>query len=368
MTVQCGRAALLALALACAGSPRGPCLPDPPPGTLGSVCGFQNPEDVEAIPKLGLLLVSQLRSVDGERPGSIAALPIDSAGRPLGEPRRLWPSPRFGAAQRPPLLGDPECRTPPDPASFAPHGIHALPPDASGVVRVAAVGHGDREALELFYLEGPGDTATLNWAGCVPLPETTVGNDVVFEADGAVVVSNYMPAAGGLGMVYHSLRSALGASTGNLMRWSRSEGWRDLPGSEARTPNGLASSADGSLFYAETGAGFVSRIPQQGLAPGRLPERVETGGNPDNLSWGPEGKLLVVVHTDGVAFFGCALGGRPCETGWVLFEIDPVTLEARELLRHSGEVVGAAASAAAVGERIYLGAVFDDRIAVWRPR
>ena len=83
---------LLALTLACAGAPRGDCMPDPLPGELGSVCGFQNPEDVEAVPELGLLLVSQLRSVDGSVPGSLAALPVDAAGRPVGAPRTLWPS------------------------------------------------------------------------------------------------------------------------------------------------------------------------------------------------------------------------------------------------------------------------------------
>ncbi|NRA01762.1 MAG: hypothetical protein HRU00_04080 [Myxococcales bacterium] len=359
---------LLALTLACAGAPRGDCMPDPLPGELGSVCGFQNPEDVEAVPELGLLLVSQLRSVDGSVPGSLAALPVDAAGRPVGAPRTLWPSPRFGAAQRLPRLGEAGCTVPPALETFAPHGIHALPTDPAGVVRVAAVGHGEREAVELFYLEGRDDDATLNWAGCVLLPESTTGNDVVIEADGALVVSNYMPDARAVGMLYHSLRSALGAATGDLMRWSRASGWRHLEGSAARTPNGVASSPDGFLFYAETGAGRVSRIPRSGLAPGGSPEWIETGGSPDNLSWSLDGKLLAVVHTDGAAFFACALGGLPCETGWSLFEIDPKTLEARERLHHSGEVVGAVASAAALGDRIYLGAVFDDRIAVWRPR
>ncbi len=342
-------------------------MPDPLPGELGSVCGFQNPEDVEAVPELGLLLVSQLRSVDGSVPGSLAVLPVDAAGRPVAAPRKLWPSPRFGAAQRLPRMGEAGCTGPPDPETFAPHGIHALPSDPAGVVRVAAVGHGAREAVELFYLEGRDDDATLNWAGCVPLPESTTGNDVVIEPDGALVVSNYMPAAGGVAMLYHSLRSELGAATGDLMSWSRASGWRHLEGSAARTPNGVASSPDGFLFYAETGAGWVSRIPRGGLAPDASPERIETGGNPDNLSWSLAGKLLAVVHTDGLAFVSCALGGLPCETGWSLFEIDPSTLDARELFHHSGEVIGAAASATPLGDRIYIGAVFDDRVGVWLP-
>jgi hypothetical protein len=51
----------------------------------------------------------------------------------------------------------------------------------------------------------------------------------------------------------------------------------------------------------------------------------------------------------------------------VLLEIDPATMAVTEVLRHEGAVVGAVASAQQVGERVYLGAVFGDRIGVWNP-
>jgi hypothetical protein len=64
----------------------------------------------------------------------------------------------------------------------------------------------------------------------------------------------------------------------------------------------------------------------------------------------------------------CALGRLPCRTGWSIFEIDPASLRATLLLHHDGSVVGGVASAAEFDGRFYFGAVFDDRIGVWRGR
>ena len=58
----------------------------------------------------------------------------------------------------------------------------------------------------------------------------------------------------------------------------------------------------------------------------------------------------------------CAFGRQPCRSGWAVYEIDPVTLAARPVLEHDGEDLGAVATALEVNGRIYLGAVFDDRV------
>ena len=63
----------------------------------------------------------------------------------------------------------------------------------------------------------------------------------------------------------------------------------------------------------------------------------------------------------------CRWRRGPCRTAWALLEIAPDFSGARELLRHDGAVVGAAASAAEVDGRFYIGAVFDDRIGLYRP-
>jgi hypothetical protein len=128
-------------------------------------------------------------------------------------------------------------------------------------------------------------------------------------------------------------------------------------------------SPDGTgVFYAETGSGRVSRVTRLGAAPGQGAAHVSIGGNPDNLSLSPRGTILAATHTDGAAFLLCAFGRRPCRTGWSIFEIDPANLRATLLLHHDGSTVGAVASAAEFDGRMYFGAVFDDRIGVWRGR
>jgi hypothetical protein len=352
---------------ACRSAPRGACDPDPPPGTVGSVCGFANPEDVEVVQPAGLLLVSEMRR--GQAGGSIAALPLDPAAQRGASPRRLWPT-RDAARDISPKApaGDPACTRPPAADAFAPHGITSAPTETPGVIRIAVVAHRARDAIELFDLSGVGDGATLSWCRCVPLPPHTVGNDVSIASDGEIVVSNYMPAMGRWSGLYYTLKSAFGANTGDVMAWRSGQGWRHLTGTASPCPNGVLVSPEGtSVFYAETGSGKVSRVPRTGTARGKASAHVSIGGNPDNLALSPRGTILAATHTDGAAFLLCAFGRQPCRTGWSIFEIDPATLRATLLLHHDGSVVGAVASAAEFDGRFYFGAVFDGRIGVWRP-
>src|SRR4029434_2305928 len=110
--------ALVVLALGCGGRSRDACDPVPPLGTLGTICGFTNPEDVEAVPAAGLLIVSEMRRRDGAGGALVALVP------PLTAPRPLWPT--GDSAQdvgTGPPPGDPACTAPPPADRFSPHGI-----------------------------------------------------------------------------------------------------------------------------------------------------------------------------------------------------------------------------------------------------
>jgi len=360
--------ALAAVVTGCATDPRGPCTPQPPAGTVGSICGFHNPEDVEPVPAADVLLVSELRR--GGSDGALQALPLHPSAPEQLRPRRLWPTgdPSRDREKASPPLGDPACTDPPDAATFAPHGIATATTETPGFVRLAVVAHGQREAIELFDLVGRGEAAKLVWRGCIPMPPNTAANDVSFAPDGEVVVSNYMPSLHGWWGLYYTIKSALGSNTGDVMAWRPGQGWRHLPGSAAPSPNGVLVSPDGTMvYYAETGSGRVSRVPRTGGSADAAPQSVSIGGNPDNLFLSPRGTVLAATHTDGAAFLLCAFGLVPCRTGWSLFEIDPATMRATELLHHDGSVVGGVASAAEVEGTTYFGAVFDDRIGMWRP-
>ena len=313
---------------------------------------------MEAIPAAGILLVSEMRPLVGGGAGGGAIVAITG---PDAQPRRLFPP---GRESREPLVGDPACTTPPPDGAFAPHGITSAPTGTPGVFRIAAVGHRYREAIELFDLAGEREHATLAWRGCVPMPPGTVGNDLAIAPDGEIVVSNFQPSMEGFWLLYYNALGGLGVNTGDVLAWQPGRGWRHIPGSAARTPNGIAVSRDGTtVFVAETAAGRVAVLPRAGGTVRRVP----VVGSPDNLAWTARGTLVSGSHRLSPRMLACLFGRTPCRSPWSLVEVDPATFQTRELLRHEGEVVGAVASAAEFGGCTYLGAVFDDRIGVVCP-
>ena len=355
----------LGLAVGCGSEPpRGACVPQPAPGTMGAVCGFSRPEDLEIVPGAGLMLVSQMRPLFGSGEGSIAAVTLDSLGAATATIWQIWPPgtgtpPASPAAT--PVVGDPACTTSPDALMFSPHGLNTRRLD-DDTVRVAIVGHGLREAVELFDLLGHGRTAVLAWRGCVPLPPHPAGNDLALAADGAIVVANCLPSFGGLRGAASMLGANLGMATGDVMRWMPGMGWHHIEETTARMANGIAiDAASGTTYYSETGAGQIARIAANGITRASVP------GRPDNLSWSSRGTLLVGTHMANAAFARCAFGRTPCRSAWALLEIDPRTLATTTLLLHDGSVVGAVAGAAEFNGRYYFSAVFDDRIGVWQP-
>jgi len=363
-----------ALTAACGGEPRGPCEPTPPPGEIGSICGFENPEDVAWLPAAGLLLVSQMRHTGEGAGGSLAALALGRTGDPIAPARRLWP-PAPAAAEGEPSthapVGDPGCTRPPQAARFAPHGLAAGAPEPDGALPIAVVGHGEREAVELFALRGAGEAAALRWTGCVPLPANAVGNDVWLAANGEIWVTNYQPALTGLRGLYYTIVGGLGLPTGEVLRWrpagAPASGWEAIPDTRGPNPNGLVLAPGGAtLGVAFTGARAVAIRP---LAPGGDAARdIGVGGHPDNLLWSSRATLLVPVHTSGFAFLRCRFGALPCTSAWKLMDVDPVHGVASERFAHDGSRIGAVSSVAEVGKRLYFGSVFDDRIGVWIER
>jgi len=366
--LSAGRSLLLAaaLAVACSGGvPRGPCQPAPPAGVLGSVCGFENPEDVAWVPAARLLLVSQMRHPGDAMGGSLSALTLGPAGEPIAPPRRLWPpsdAAADGEREAPAPSGNSTCTAPPGAAGFSPHGLAAGAPGPGGEIPVAVLGHGVREAVELFALRGAGEAATLRWKGCVRLPANATGNDVWLGEDGALWVTNYQPAVGGLRGFYYTIVGGLGLPTGEVLRW-RSSRWESIPGTRGANPNGLVLMPGGeTLAVAFTGAGSVGLRP---LAPeAGSPRDIEIDGHPDNLALSSRTTLLALVHTSGLASLRCRLGARPCTSPGKLIEIDPATGVASERFSHDGSRIGGLSSVTEVGDRLYFGAVYDDRIGV----
>ena len=283
-----GRSLLLAaaLALACSGGePRGPCDAAPPPGALGSVCGFENPEDVAWVPAARLLLVSQMRH-PGDAGGRLARRAHARSRRRAdrGAAQAVAAGGRRGRRRarrrcRPPAI--PPARIRPTPRASRRTGSPSGAPGPDGEIPVAVVGHGVREAVELFALRGAGEAATLRWQGCVRLPENATGNDVWLGEDGALWVTNYQPAVGGLRGLFYTIVGGLGLPTGEVLRW-RASRWESIPGTRGANPNGLLLLPGGeTLAVAFTGAGSVGLRP---LAPGAGSPRDDRNRRPPRQS------------------------------------------------------------------------------------
>jgi hypothetical protein len=318
---------------------------------LGSICGFDHPEDLEWVEGAGVVLASGLALGAG-----MHAIEVDALARPDAAPWRIWPDGDVEPATA--ASGDPSCTTPPEPASFMAHGMSAR--SDAGAVTVAVVGHGAREAIELFALEGKGRSAALRWTGCVPLPKDAMGNDVAIAPDGEIVVTKFIPRTEGIGLRYEALRASVGFDSGEVLAWSRERGWRAIAGTRGAGPNGMVLSADGELVYfAENGEQRVVRVPRAGATAEQPAAFAELPSNVDNISWA-DGRLLAVVHLGGArALF------QDCLLHWAVYEVDPDSLAVRELLDHEGEVLCGATSVAKVGERYLIGSMNETRIGVW---
>jgi hypothetical protein len=336
----------------CNGGERPPCSLD---GEIGTVCGFRNPEDLELVEQAGVVLVSNMRFdgpvVDG---GYIAAVVPGQ-----WTPRIVWGTAEATASAPEPALGDASCTQPPDPLALYPHGLTSKRRDGRTLVYMAAHKgeEGGREAVEIFELEGEADTVRLTWKACVPTEDEIQANDLVVADDETIVVSNYVPDWS----IRHTLRAAiLGQNTGDVMVWRPQSGWSHLAGTESRMANGVALSRNGqTLFYSETLGGKLHRRPLDSES-GAID--VDIPGAPDNLTWTRRGTLLLATHTSGLRFLLCSFGRAPCRSSWEVYEIDPDTLAVTRLLSHSGEKIGAVATALQVGDALLLSSVFDDRI------
>ena len=93
------------------------------------------------------------------------------------------------------------------------------------------VGHGAREAIEVFELDAGGALPTMKWIGCIPAPEGTQRiNSITALPAGFLGATNFDPTGG------------------ELWEWHPIIGWIEVPGSQMRGPNGLVSSNDGRWF------------------------------------------------------------------------------------------------------------------------
>ena len=163
----------------------------------------------------------------------------------------------------------------------------------------------------------------------------------------------------------------LDSDTGHVYAWSQADGWSVVAGSRGPLPNGIALAADEDALYVNMY--FAGEVRKLGLASGKVVAAYQ-GGNPDNSTWGSDGRLLVATHTAGLSDLSACMGltSGSCGFAFRVVSLDPDTLASRTLLEHEGAPMGAVTVALEGVKtdleidgdgRLYLGTFAGDRIA-----
>jgi len=328
-----------------------------PADTMRPLCGVQNPEDVVALPDGRWLIASQLRR-PGDPPGGLLAFTLDGdAVVPLvgvGVPGVRDDDPIFAANAA-------ICPAPLDPGELEPHGIALLVEDHPPWA-LLVVNHGRRESVEVYTVAPTAGVPRVAWAGCVPLPEGMAGNDVVGLADGGLAVSASQLPRSRLGWATMFVKLTLGVTTGEVLEWRPDAGWRAMSGTRAALPNGVAVTPDERwLFVADWARSRLIRVDRTGGSERRVRDLPH---HPDNLSWAPDGRLLVAGQIGSVytAFACLDPKVQRCAQAFSVLAVDPERLEITTLFTDDGHGMGAASSALRAGDTLVVGTWAGDRI------
>ena len=286
-------------------------------GNVEFACGLTNPEDLVLVPGTNWIVSS------GMAAGSGFYL-IDSTSRE-------WSA--LPTAVRHDSTMFPRCSSPPTAGEFESHGLN-IRAGAAGRSTLYVVGHGAREAIEVYDVAASGARPTLTWKGCVLLPEGLAANSVASFADGGMVATILMMP----GKTFAD--SVAMRPTGSVVKWSPGDaGFTVLGGSELPGNNGIEVSADGREIYVVS-SGFQTIVAFSNTNPVRqLRTTVQLPITPDNVHMGPDGRLLTAGMKNDVPECGGPPGPEhslerlaSCPRGTIAISIDPATMAHRVLV------------------------------------
>lgn len=314
------------------------------------ICGVTNPEDLVSVPGTNAVISSGM--VDGA--GFYLIDPQSGAVRTLGFDTK------HDAATFP------NCPQPPSPQTLNTHGLN-IRTLSTGSTRLHVVGHGAREAIEVFEVSGEAAQTTLTWIGCVTMPEGLAANSVAAFADGGLVATVLF-----LNNGTTFADSVAGRPTGGVFEWAPGQGgFTFIEGSELAANNGIEVSADGSELYVVS-SGRQTIVAMAHSNPTReLRSTRPLPFTPDNVHTGPDGRL----YTAGMANDVPECGGPPnaqhtipilaaCPRGSIAVAIDTATMQDTVVVQtEKTPLFSNATMALPVGDEYWLGTFSGNRIA-----
>ena len=194
-------------------------------------------------------------------------------------------------------------------------------------------------------------------------PEYVFFNDLVTRHAGGFWATDMMPKN-------HQLWSLVtgglfGADTGKVYRWTADAGFVVEPGSAMPFPNGIEKGPGEDVLY--VASYFGNDVRRLDLNRGEVTATAKVE-RPDNITWSPDGKLLVASNTDSfVEMSRCReVPEGACGAAFEVVALDPQTMAQFVVLAHRGAPMGGVSVALRVADDVFLGSSAGDRIARWR--
>jgi hypothetical protein len=323
-------------------------------GEYSFICGPISAEDLVLIPGTKWIVASGF--------GGGASLYLIDADKkvwsdlyPADEPRARQNMKSYGA-----------CPGSPDPSSFVAHGLN-IRPGADGHSTLYVVGHGEREAIEVFDVDAGGDVPVLTWTGCIMTPDGMQANSVASLADGSLLAT--IPLHTGI-LINEAFA---GRATGAVYAWTPGDaGFKKIDGTEMPYANGIEVSNDGSEFYVASSGlykvfAFSNTRPSRSLRSSEVLSFI-----PDNLHMGNDGHLV----TAGLEIVDSVCGNvllssefdlgefASCPRPFTVLAIDPQSMHTSILAsspaqQHFSNIT----MALEVGTELWIGTFAGDRIA-----
>jgi hypothetical protein len=315
-------------------------------GDVRYVCGPKNPEDLVLVPGTQWIVSSGM--ADG------AGFYLIDANS--GAFNALTFTARHDAQQFP------GCATPASAQTLNSHGLN-IRAAGQGRARLNVVGHGAREAIEIFDIDSTGARPTLTWRGCVPMPDGLAANSVASFADGSLVATVlFMPGTTFADAVIER------KNTGAVYEWSPGKaGFELVRGSELPANNGIEVSADGREIYVassglQTVVAFARANPTRQLRTTR-----PLGFTPDNVHLAPDGRLVTAGMTNDAPQCGTAQDLEAiaaCPRATIAVAIDPATMQDTVIATTAANAAFSNATMVLpVGREAWIGTFQGDRIA-----
>ena len=323
-------------------------------GEYGFVCGLQNAEDLVLVPDSGWIIAS------GMAPTAAIYL-IDAEQKTWSE---LYPSEAPLARQDMATYG--ACPGSPDPNSFVSHGLN-LRPGEDGHSTLYVVGHGGREAIEVFDVDANGSIPVLTWVGCVMTPDGMEANSVASFSDGSLVAT--IPLHTG-----KTISEAMdGQLTGAVYEWSPGDsGFTKIAGTELPYGNGIEVSPDGEEIYVVSSGAFTFNVFSNSNPARRLRSSEPMAFVPDNLHWSNDGTLITAGLV--VDYSACGDVSGPdefdlaafasCPRPFIVRAIEPKTMQGEDIASGpADERFSNITMALPAGGELWIGTFAGDRVA-----